>query len=210
MDAIAFLKKHSERAALIGLGIAFLFFVGGGIYLQKQNKNEANTVAEEKEITRVELTVRQQAGGSGQANKGETGSNVTTTAFFLKPSPQELLEQLSGMDNLREDVAKRKFLSLRVLWPVYFFVLEQHEGEAVANFDVSEDGFGVEVKSNLSLAAFPEINELQPGDRLWLGGEIVGVDLSGTGVIYIETEQVSLSEELPTIGVEVKTDSAPQ
>ena len=48
-----FLKKHKERATLIGVGFAFLLFVGGGIYLQDKNmqENEPVTVASPKTVS---------------------------------------------------------------------------------------------------------------------------------------------------------------
>ncbi len=41
-----FFNKHRERVTLIGLGLAFLIFVGGGIYLQKKNKKEKESFVE--------------------------------------------------------------------------------------------------------------------------------------------------------------------
>lgn len=191
---IDFLKKHSERAALIGLGVGFLFFVGGGLYMQKQNQQDKKEVKVEPEIKKVELKVRQGKGSSDGKNEAKTGPQ-NTSSFFLKPSPGELLEQLSSMETLREDVAQKKFISLRVLWPVFFFNIEELDTGITASFDVSEDGFGVVVKTEINLTAYPEINNLSPGDKIWLGGEIVGVDLSGTGTIILKTEHLALKLE---------------
>lgn len=191
----AFLKKHSERATLIGLAIGFLFFVGGGIYLQKQHREEKKEVDKPK-IQKVELTVRSQTQGSRKKEEGSADPQVIS-AFFLKPSPDELLEQLSELETVREDVAQKKFINMRVIWPVYFFDKQEKDGAVTAIFDVSEDGFGVIIESDINLSRFPELFELEQGVKLWIGGEIIGVDLSGTGTIYLNIEQVDLSAEGP-------------
>lgn len=192
---IAFVKKHKERAALVGMGIGFLLFVGGGIYLQKQNRRASEEI-KEQEVKKVELTVRKSTSSPQQETEGAS-TQAVTSAFFLEPSPGELLEKLESLDNLREDVAKKTVLNLRIIWPVYFFSLDEQEGAATAVFDVSEDGFGITVQTMVDTARYPEIKELQPGEKLWLGGEIIGVDLSGVGTIYLKMEQLDLSPEGP-------------
>jgi hypothetical protein len=195
---IALIKKHKERAVLVGLGLAFLIFVGGGLYLQKKNMKK-KMIQPKKETHKVELRVAQSpdrsSGHGAKENRGDAPQ--VSNAFFLKPSPGELLEELSSMENLREDVAQKKFMSLRVLWPVYFFSLEELDGKTIVHLDVSEDGFGVELRSEINLADFPEFNGLEPGKKLWVGGEIIGVDLSGTGMISLRAEHVNLSAEGP-------------
>lgn len=193
---LALIKKHRERAALIGLGIGFLLLVGGGIYLQKQNR-KAESDLHEVEIKKVELRAR--PGKSSSSKKeGEKTVSPSTSAFYLRPSPGELLEQLAGLTDLREDVAQKKFLKLRVIWPVYFFTAkEEADGRGSVQFDVSEDGFGVVVVGAINLDAYPELKELTPGMKLWVGGEIIGVDFSGTGTIHLNIEQVDLSPDGP-------------
>jgi hypothetical protein len=200
---VEIIKKYKERAVLIGLGLAFLIFVGGGMYLQKKNLKE-KVIQPKKETHKVELRVSPSTGtSSGHGAKEKRGSAPqVSSAFYLKPSPGELLEELSSMENLREDVAQKKFMSLRVLWPVYFFSLEEMDGHTIVHLDVSEDGFGVQLKSEISLADFPEFSSLESGKKLWIGGEIIGVDLSGTGMISLKTEHVNLSAEGPVPMVE--------
>jgi len=196
---IDLIKKHSERAALIGLGLAFVVFVGGGIYLQKKNQKEKDAQPR-KNLHKVELRVAQSSpasGGSIDRKNSTAGKVAASNAFFLKPSPEELLEELSSMENLRHDVAQKKFMSLRVLWPVYFFSLNESDSTTIVLLDVSEDGFGVQLQSEVNLTLFPEFGNLESGKKLWIGGEIIGVDLSGTGMITLKTEHVNLSAEGP-------------
>ncbi len=49
------IKKHKERVALIGMGVAFLIFIGGGIYLQKSKKQEKEPPVAARQVrTRAE------------------------------------------------------------------------------------------------------------------------------------------------------------
>ncbi len=196
-----FLKKHKERATLIGVGFAFLLFVGGGIYMQDKNMQDKETVTEVISKT-VELKVSPQT--KGQKN---TKSPTITTAFFLKPSPDELLSELAAMENLNKDVVNSKFSYLRVLWPAFFFSLEKDKaGQTTMLLDVSEDGFGVQIQSEVDIDAFPQLLELTTGEKIWLGGEILAVDPTGTGTIYIKTEHISFGDEPPLTIPEPKTE----
>lgn len=197
-----FLKKHKERATLIGVGFAFLLFVGGGIYLQDKNMQEIEPVTEASPKT-VKLKVSPQT--EGQKN---TKSPAPTTAFFLRPSADELLAELAAMENLNKDVVNSKFSYLRVLWPAFFFTLEQDEaGQTTLLLDVSEDGFGVQIQSEVDVGAFPQLLELTTGEKMWLGGEILAVDPNGTGTIYIKTEHISFGDEPPLTLPEPKTEN---
>jgi hypothetical protein len=197
-----FLKKHKERVTLIGVGFAFLLFVGGGIYLQDKNMQGNQPVTDASTKT-VKLKVSPQT--EGQKN---TKSPATTTAFFLRPSADELLAELAAMENLNKDVVNSKFSYLRVLWPAFFFTLEQDEaGQTTMLLDVSEDGFGVQIQSEVDVGAFPQLLELTTGEKMWLGGEILAVDPNGTGTIYIKTEHISFGDEPPLTLPEPKTEN---
>ena len=121
-----------------------------------------------------------------------------TTSFFLKPSPDELLAELASMENLNEDVVNSKFSYLRVMWPAYFFTLENTEdNKATLLLDVSEDGFGVIIRSEVKTASHPQLLDLVGGEKVWIAGEIVAVDPSGTGTIHLKTEHIRLGDEPP-------------
>ena len=185
-----FFNKHRERVTLIGVGLAFLIFVGGGIYLQKKNKKEKEPFVESAPKT-VELkkTV-------SETKDGQTSSSKKSSSYFLKPSPDELLNQLASMEGLNENVTNAKFSGLRVMWPVYFFsIMSQEEKAATVLLDVSEDGFGVEVQSEIDTAVYPEIIELKEGDKFWIAGEILAVDPAGTGTVFLKMEHLRFSED---------------
>jgi hypothetical protein len=189
---IQFVNRNRERMALAGVGFVFLLFVGGGLYIQK-HKNKLDTVPPDKAAMKsVSLNVRPQ----GAAKQQESGSAQQSESFFLRPSPDELLQQLASMENLNETVADAKITGLRVLWPVYYFShQDEGAGKATLLLDVSEDGFGVLIQSEVELSAHPSLANLQAGQKVWIGGEILAVDPAGTGTIYLRTEHLGTSEE---------------
>lgn len=189
---IEFIKKHKERVALFGLGVAFLIFIVGGIYLQKAKKREIEPLPVPSP-KRVELTPDQK-----EKAQRTTEVSATNSSYFLKPSPEELLEQLASMEHLNEDVIDAKFSNLPVLWPAYFFAVRKAEnGRTSVLLDVSEDGFGVVIESEVDLNLYPQLRELVSGTKIWIGGEILTVDRAGTGTIYFKAEQFWFSAEAP-------------
>jgi hypothetical protein len=200
---VSFLKKHSERATIIGLGVGLIVFVVSGIYLQKKNSKDKE-VPLVTEPTKVELNVE-----PSKAN-GSTSTAATTNSFFLRPSATELLEQLSTMDNLQEDVALSKFVSFRVLWPVFFFSVETLEGKETVILDISEDGFGAVVKGSVSSSTYPQLNEIKQGEKVWVAGEITAVDPAGTGTIFLDIELLDFTVDGPSSVKVVPQANLPQ
>ena len=75
------------------------------------------------------------------------------------------------------------------MWEVYFFSFEERENNiGTVQLDVSEDGFGVLVVCDADMDEFPEITEIERGKKIWVAGEILSVDPSGTGTIYLKTD----------------------
>jgi hypothetical protein len=127
-----------------------------------------------------------------------TETTAPTTSYFLKPSPDELLEQFASMENLNGDVIDAKFSNLSVLWPAYFFTLwKTEDGRKSLLLDVSENGFGVVIESEVDLLLYPQLQELASGKKIWIGGQILAVDPAGTGTIYLKTEQLRIGPEAP-------------
>lgn len=188
---LSFLKKHNERATIIGLGFGLVVFVVAGLYLQKKNSSEKEKPPK-KEPVKVELQVKSQ-----QDSSGRQSSSKKTNSFFLRPTPAELLEQLAAMENLQENVAQKKLQYLRVLWPVYYFNLEQVENGENIVLDISEDGFGVAVRGNIKSTDYPQLSHVKVGDKIWVAGEISAVDPSGTGTVYLNIELLDFSESGP-------------
>jgi len=185
-----FLKEHSERVTLIGVGIAFMLCVGGGVYLQKKKHRDINTLPEVNP-RKIELKIPK-----NNSSKNKTQTSQQTTSFFLKPSPAELMEQLAAMEELNENVANAKLSGLRVMWPVYFFEAQEPLANKVTVlFDVSEDGFGAMINCEVDIAVYPEITTLESGKKIWIAGEILDIDPTGTGTIYIKAEHLKFRDD---------------
>lgn len=189
---VQFLNRNRERIVLVGIGLVFLIFIGGGLYIQK-HKNKLDPEPAAKVVVKsVPLNVQSQ----GTADKQGGKSTQQSEAFFLRPSPEELLQQLASMENLNETVADAKITGLRVLWPVYYFSHQDAgAGKVTLLLDVSEDGFGVLIQSEVELSAYPALASLQAGQKVWAGGEILAVDPSGTGTIHLKIEHLGTDEE---------------
>ncbi len=63
--------------------------------------------------------------------------------------------------------------------------------------DISENGFGVEVRGNINSANYPQLNGLKTGDKIWVAGEIEAVDPSGTGTVYLNIELLDFTDDGP-------------
>lgn len=189
---VQFLRRYRKRGALLGGGLVFVLLVGGGLSLLKNRLEKTPPI--ETVPTTVELNVRQKEAAHEQAGEGTQQS----ASFSLSPSPDELFQQLASMENLNENVADAKFTGLRVMWPVYYFSYQDAGGDkATLLLDAAEDGFGVLIESEVELSAYPALNTLHTSQKIWIAGEILAVDPSGTGTIYLKTEHLRFSEEQP-------------
>jgi len=183
---LAFVIKHRERLTLVGLALGLVVFVGIGVYLQRHNQGPPAQEASPA-LKKVEFTPQQ---GTAADRSQEAGKSH---AYYLKPSPGELLETITAMQGLNDDAASRKLLALRVIWPVYFFSAEGTAKQKQLLLDVSEDGFGVVVRGEVAVADYPLAVELEQGEKLWVGGEITAVDPNGTGTVYLQIEYLGRS-----------------
>ena len=193
LSSIEFIKKHKERFALVGMGIAFVVFIGGGMYLQKNNKQERELQPKDDPV-RMELPTEQQEKGQKEAKS----TAATKATYYLEPSPDEILHQLASMDTLKADVINEKFSHLPVLWPAYFFTIQKTEdGRSSLVLDVSENGFGVVIESDIDIGLYLQLQELKTGQKVWIGGKILAVDPAGTGRIYLKSDQFRIGDEAP-------------
>ncbi len=198
-NIVTFIKRYKERVAIIAVFFSFLFFIGGGMALQSLNQQKREKVLEGLP-KKVVLQVSEEEEKRGKEGK-PTSAPSSGSIFFLQPSAQDLIQQLQDMQNLKPAVAQKKLQTLRVLWPVFFFESRNENGKSVAYFDIAEDGFGVVVRVEYSPEKYPEFTGLERGHKLWLGGEIVVVDLAGTGKIELALEYTSFSENVPGVAV---------
>lgn len=183
-----FLKRSRSKVVLLGVGFVSLLVVGGTLYFQKSHRTESEQSAVPQA---VDLKI-------GQEQARDEGEKVQQASFFLRPLPDELLQQLASLENLNDNAVDTKFIGLRVLWPVFYFTSQDAGGgKSTLLLDVAEDGFGVLIESEVDAAAYPALNTLQAGQKIWIGGEILAVDPSGTGTIHLKTEHLQFNEEQP-------------
>jgi hypothetical protein len=189
-DILAFIKKHKKRVTLVGVILVFFVAIGGGIALQQMRLSDKESQTEGMSKT---ADLRPQQKKESIEPKGKTPES---TPFLLKPSPDELLQQLTSLENYNEDVVGAKYIGLRVLWPVYFFTLQATTGsKATLVLDVAEDGFGVVIECEVDTSTFPQLRDLEQGKKIWIGGEILSVDRSGTGTVYLKTEHLKIGDD---------------
>lgn len=186
-----FLAKHRDRVILVVVGLAFVLLVGGGIYFQDTKQKIQDPLSK---VVPIKIELKVPVTGDGGKQKE---SQSQTTSFFLKPSPDELLEQLASMEGLNENVSNAKLTGLRVIWPVYFFELLEPQGKhSPLLLDVSEDGFGVLIKTEVDTTVHPQLTTMKRGQEFWIAGEIIAIDPGGIGTIYVQAEQFDFSESL--------------
>ena len=186
---LEFIKKGKGRIALAGVAAIVILAVTGGIILQK-NRRLAQEFQPESVPKTAELTLQLKDGALPSEEAPQSAS------FSLKPLPDELLQQLSSLENLNEDVMEAKYTGLRVLWSAYFFTLQTTSGgKATLVLDVAEDGFGVVIESDVDTSAYPQLRDLEPGKKLWIGGTIQTVDRSGTGTIFLKIEHLKFGDD---------------
>lgn len=194
---------------LITLGV-FLFFVlllyFSSLFFTG-DKEDPQPVIEEEATFEVPADQTE----SWDSNKEEKSQDQQTVSFFLKPSPTELLEKLEGLDYQQFDKETEKLPGLRVMWPAYFFSIKELSGQnAVVVLDVSEDGFGVMLVTEIDLQTYPEILTLKRGQKIWLAAEITGVDPSGTGQFMLTTEFIRFDDYKPAATMNTKDQEAPE
>jgi hypothetical protein len=117
------------------------------------------------------------------------------SGFSREPAPDELTRKLEVMDEQERKTEEKKFAELRIVWPLYFFKIMKHgQDTATVMLDASEDGFGVIVVTEINLQRYPDIAASQPGDKIWIAGQIGEVDTHGTGQIVLIPKYVGFAD----------------
>ena len=165
----------------------------------RHDPSENHQVIVKERVVFTMPAVQQNSSATAEEN---TEKNQSST-FYLEPGPAEILEKLEGL-NYQEFLEESATLpGLKVMWPVYFFSIRKLENEiAEVLLDVSEDGFGALILTSIDTSKYPEILKLEPGKKIWVAGEISGVDPSGTGQFLISTEYVKFHYYPPPSAIE--------
>lgn len=189
-------KKKQELIILIG----FILLIGVLIYLGMNMQQSYLGGGESAEDAEAAKRVKLSQNGGGKGDKGKEQSKPSVNTYFLKPTPAEIMSMVKDLVDSELPVPKEKYENLRIVWPVYFFQVNEQAGEMVSvQFDTSKDGFGVNVISDIDSLKYPEILTATPYQKIWLAGEITAIEATGTGTIFMKTEHVRFREELEEV-----------
>jgi len=200
-------KKWLIPTGVAAVIISLLFSIT--LYVQHRRQQQKNDSPTEKIAGRSSVQTQGQDTAQGKPGSASTASQVKipdlparmipegeTSAFAREPAPAEVTGKLEAMDVYERKTEEKKLTDLQVVWPLYFFSLTKRERDtASVMLDASETGFGVIIKTEISLKKYPGMATAQPGDKIWLAGKIAGVDTHGTGQITLITEYVGFTEE---------------
>ncbi len=187
---VDWIKKNKDwLTAVLGLGVFILLLALFGLFFQGRTKQTPGEQVEKEKIEKIDLISENSSGDS-------SSPALQTTSFFLKPTPTELMENFREMEPYELKTEAKKLPGLRVMWPTYFFsILKEDPGIVTLLLDTTEDGFGVTIVCDINSSKYPQILKLKRGDKLWVAGEISGMDSEGVGQIFITPEHIKFKED---------------
>lgn len=182
-------KKNKDMLIPTAGAIFVVIMLGGIGTLLNSNGDTRNEDPAEEVPKKIEIPAKEKDSSSKNNEQKQVADKPET--FYIEPGPGQILEALDGLDPVALDEQSQKFPGLKVMWPLYFFKLEEDENKNTFLYlDVSETGFGITVVCNIDPNRYPQLNDIKSGDLLWVAGEIAGLDASGTGQFHIQTEQI--------------------
>jgi len=189
-----------NREWLITVAVFSVFLIILLIYtLFFKSSTNHNTQQTKQQTTYTIPADQRQESNSGSSNS----KALQSSSFLLHPGPAELLEKLEGLSHSEFNQETRELPGLKVMWPAYFFSIKEiKDNIAEVILDASEDGFGVLLLTQIDTTTYPEIMSLERGTKIWLAGEITGVDPSGTGQIILATEHMRFDDYSPPISAQ--------
>ena len=188
------IRQKRDMIIVVLTVIIVLLLIVIGTRMQKDHGMRQRA---EEEATRIPEKVTfappKQVGEGGQ----KRSSKAATTSYFLRPTAEEMLTLIRDLGQAQLPQQNQKYAGFSVMWPCYFFQVQKEEGgRATVLFDVSEDGFGATIVTDIDTTRFPEILLTERGKKVWIAGEIIGVDPTGTGTIHILSDEIRFEEGL--------------
>lgn len=182
-------KRNKEFLVPTAIAIFVILVLGGVGSFLNSGSNTEKEVSKDEAVETIEIPAEQKKKSGSGEEQGEKESQPET--YYLEPGPGEILEAIDGLEPVALDEKRKDFPGLKVMWPLYFFKLEEEDkNKTYLHLDVSENGFGVTVLCDVDVNLYPEVLEAKSGDLLWVAGEIEALDTEGTGQFYIKTEQI--------------------
>ncbi len=181
--------KNKELLVPTAVAIIVIIILGGIGSLLNSNSDTQKDTSAEAAPKKIEIPVEKKESPQNMNKQGEAPPKPET--FYIEPRPGQLLEAIEGLDPVALDEQSQKLPGLKVMWPLYFFKIEEDENKNTFLYlDVSESGFGITVVCDADVNRYPQLNKANSGDLIWVAGEIVGLDATGTGQFHIKTEQI--------------------
>ena len=194
-------KQAIKQKELIILIISlFAFVVLISLTTLYYRSNDKEKPSEEEEPVVVEGAIAQPEDAEPEQPQ-ETSEAIGSDVFFLTPGADEVLSSIRNADPYAEQPNLAELPPMKVMWPGYYFPdqeLVESNDEIIVQLDVDESGFGVILVCTIKLADYPEIRTLEPGQRIWVAGQVTELDMEGTGTVYISVEYIRFDEG-PTV-----------
>ena len=187
--------KKNELFILVGSLLVVVILIGITVLFSGNNNDSNKENNKESERVLVEGIIAKD--GTNGNDQNDQPSRTSTQAFFLKPSAEEVISALREANDRLEQPPENTPV-LKVMWPGHFFSLTKEEsGETIMQLDVDESGFGAILVCLVSLADYPQLEEIEQGRKLWVAGEVTAIDPEGTGSIHINVEYIRFDEGPP-------------
>ncbi len=186
------IKKNELIILLCSLLAFFVLLTLTTIYYRSDKKNKREK--EEPVVVEGVIAPENQKESGNPEKQPET---IGSETFFLTPTAAEVLTALREADPYAEQPDLKDGPPMKVMWPGYFFPdqeIIENNGEVIIQFDVDESGFGVILVCTVKLADYPQVKALEPGQLIWVAGEVTEIDMEGTGTVSINVEYIRFDE----------------
>ena len=187
------IKKNELVILLISLLVFAILLTLTTIYYRSDKKKEES---KEEEPVVVEGTIAPKEQNENEQPE-ETSETIGSDAFFLTPTAADVLTALREADPYAEPPDLDDAPAMKVMWPGFFFPdqeVVENKDEIIIQLDVDESGFGVILVCTVKLADYPEVKTLEPGQQIWVAGEVTEIDMEGTGTVHITVEYIRFDE----------------
>lgn len=193
--------KKKELLLLIAVSAAFILMLTSIGLFFKNKGNHAELSEQHQNTDGITLVSGIIANGKKPVQKPKTAKTIGSTAYFLSPSAEEMLSTIKQRIKTASPQTSSEAPLLKVMWPGYFFSLNKKQmKDALLELDTDESGFGVVLLCTVNAADYPELDNMKPGQKIWVAGEVTGMDPSGTGTITINAEYVRFDDGPTTAG----------
>jgi len=186
------IKKNELVILLISLLVFAILLTLTTIYYRSGDKKEKS----EEELVVVEGSIAPK-GQNENRQPEEKSETIGSEAFFLTPTAADVLTALREADPYAEQPDLEDAPAMKVMWPGFYFPdqeVVENNGEIIIQLDVDESGFGVILVCTIKLTDYPEVKTLQPGQQIWVAGEVTEIDMEGTGTVHITVEYIRFDE----------------